>query len=70
MQHIFMGLELSSVSMRFQVWNPMKADVNADEITLPLEVDTADALRRPGAPALEKGLDLLEVLVAEPNGIS
>jgi DNA-binding IclR family transcriptional regulator len=70
MQHIFIRLELSSVSMRFQVWNLMKADVNADEITLPLEADIADALRRPGAPALEKGLDLLEVLAAEPNGIS
>jgi DNA-binding IclR family transcriptional regulator len=31
--------------------------------------DPTDA-RRPGAPALEKGLDLLEALAAEPNGIS
>ena len=48
----------------------MKADVNADEISVAGEEDTADALRRPGAPALEKGLDLLEALAAEPNGIS
>ncbi|HEV2675942.1 MAG TPA: IclR family transcriptional regulator [Aliidongia sp.] len=37
---------------------------------MPVEDDAADALRRPGAPALEKGLDLLEALAAEPNGIS
>jgi DNA-binding IclR family transcriptional regulator len=48
----------------------MKPEVNAGEIAVPLEMDTADALRRPGAPALEKGLDLLEALAAEPNGIS
>ena len=39
----------------------MSEEVNNDE--------QADA-RRPGAPALEKGLDLLEALAAEPNGIS
>lgn len=48
----------------------MKPHVNADEISSLAEGDTADALRRPGAPALEKGLDLLEALAAEPNGIS
>src|SRR5258707_474618 len=31
--------------------------------------EQADAAR-PGAPALAKGLDLLEALAAEPNGIS
>jgi len=48
----------------------MKADVNAGEISVASEQDTADALPRPGAPALEKGLDLLEALAAEPNGLS
>lgn len=48
----------------------MKHPVNVDERTTLPEEDTADALRRPGAPALEKGLDLLEALAAEPNGIS
>jgi len=39
----------------------MKPEVNSN--------DQADT-QRPGAPALEKGLDLLEALAAEPNGIS
>src|SRR5229473_2180737 len=39
----------------------MTQEVNSD--------DQADP-QRPGAPALEKGLDLLEALAAEPNGIS
>src|ERR1700761_4980395 len=35
-----------------------------------VNIDERMDLRRPGAPALEKGLDLLEALAAEPNGIS
>ncbi|WP_026871318.1 IclR family transcriptional regulator [Inquilinus limosus] len=39
----------------------MNSDVNADD---------RDAAAKPGAPALEKGLDLLEALAAEPGGIT
>lgn len=39
----------------------MRVEVNSDN-----PAETA----RPGAPALEKGLDLLEALAAEPNGVS
>jgi DNA-binding IclR family transcriptional regulator len=40
--------------------NQMDRDVNAGD----------DGTARPGAPALEKGLDLLEALAAEPGGIN
>jgi DNA-binding IclR family transcriptional regulator len=48
----------------------MGPGVKSEEIKASLQDDPAGASPRPGAPALEKGLDLLEALAAEPNGIS
>src|SRR5918912_2398166 len=35
-----------------------------------MDIKQDDAADRPGAPALEKGLDLLEALAAEPGGLA
>ena len=47
----------------------MGDEVNADDRGAD-ERATDDSAPRPGAPALEKGLDLLEALAAEPGGIT
>src|SRR5260221_11717883 len=60
MHHVDRRYNFSCVDTISNV-KPMKQGVKSD--------DQADA-SRPGAPALAKGLDLLEALAAEPNGIS
>jgi DNA-binding IclR family transcriptional regulator len=48
--------------MQFQSWKPVRVDVKTDGVTT--------GTPRPGAPALEKGLDLLELLAAEASGLT